>query len=361
MYCIGIVDYENGTNTNKIPLGHVNKIIEEYSVLLKGEYSSCIIASESVVKSIDKNIMMQNEYMILPYENVLKITKKIMYKITLRIKSILNIRAVFRQDKCDTLWFINVTYMLYIYLLIGRKRNKKIVCTMYRQNFSDETFGRIIDFFYKKALKKVDLLISSCNSFSFSHNNVLFMPDYYYQDKYIQYIPKEKKEEIVCIGTIDKRKRIIDIIPVLNRLNYPVIIIGNFVSDSYYNEVKEKAGTNITVINRYLSYDEYYTYLGEAKYCIFPYDKEQYQSRTSGVLIESMFLNTVPIANKQLLQINDIKGIDIKLLSTCQEKDLRNLNLDSFYMQYRDKKAASYNLDVIRKELLDKVRELCGQ
>lgn len=359
MHRIGIVDYESGTDINKIPLGHINKVLEEYIALIKDEFSSCIIASESVVKSIDNGVLMQSEYIVLPYENVLKITKKIIYKIKLKMKSLMNIRAVFMQDKCDILWFINVTYLLYLYLFFCGKRNKKIICTMYRQNFSDEKFGCIINFFYKRALKKVDLIISSCNSFSFSHNNVFFMPDYYYQEKYTQYVPKEKEEKIVCVGTIDRRKKIMDILPKLNRLQYPVVIVGDFIDNAYYSEVKAAAGADITVINQHLSYKEYCTYLGKAKYCILPYDKRRYKSRTSGVLIESMFLNTVPIADKRLLEFNDIKGIDIDLLDTYRAEELKNQDLSSFYEQYLKKKISSYNFVVIRNQLIDKVREIC--
>ena len=39
---------------------------------------------------------------------------------------------------------------------------------------------------------------------------------------------------------------------------------------------------------------------------------EQYQCRTSGVLIESLFMNTTAIAPEQLLQENHIKGIGYK-------------------------------------------------
>ncbi|MFI3202559.1 MAG: hypothetical protein R3Y54_13750, partial [Eubacteriales bacterium] len=65
-------------------------------------------------------------------------------------------------------------------------------------------------------------------------------------------------------------------------------------------------------------------------------DELQYAGRTSGVLLESVFVDTVPIAPSCLYEVGDMKGIryerleDLKeVFATILEEDVVNYRVDN--------------------------------
>ena len=69
------------------------------------------------------------------------------------------------------------------------------------------------------------------------------------------------------------------------------------------------ASDNVTIIDKYLSDEEYMDMLSSARYAILPYSKSAYTNQTSGVLQEAMFVNTIPIARREVLTVNEIPGM----------------------------------------------------
>ena len=60
-------------------------------------------------------------------------------------------------------------------------------------------------------------------------------------------------------------------------------------------------------------------YLASYKYVVLPYDAKCYDGRTSGVLLESIFVGAIPIAPKALLHQNGISGLGYTRLSEIEE------------------------------------------
>lgn len=348
---IGLVDYECGVDENDLPLGHTQKVLIEYKDLLPENICPIIFSSKSVLNKFD----IISYSCMLPYQNQMKITKNIKYKIGLRIREWKNLKVVFKQGDTDVLWFINATSILYAFMYFHKKQNKKIVCTMFCQNYGRGIFSSISNYFFNKMVPTVDLLISSCPRYEFNNQNVVYVSDYFYSNKYEKYRNIEKKNQIVCLGTIDRRKQIHRVIPLLNEIGYKVLIAGSFVDSRYANEIVQISNSNITIINRYLEYDEYYKILGESRFCILPYDMKVYEGRTSGVLQEAIFLDTIPITYKKFLEYNDILGIAIEDLEEQGQDALKNIDLKKFvseYSQYRmERYSFQKNKDRIQKEL----------
>lgn len=355
---LGLVDYECGIDIQKNPLGHTIKVLKEYPLYLCDSYKCYLIASKDILDAnLSENICELN-YIQLPHSIIIRQTKNIIYKIKYRFVCFFNIRAALKNSECEVLWFINVTAMLYVYLFFCKKEGKRIICTMFRQDFLSDTLGWAFDFFYRKSLSKVDLIISSSKNFSFLHNNVLFIPDYFYDKTYADYRAEKKKEMIVCLGVMDRRKKLEKLIPILNKLNYSVVIIGKFGSTEYYKEILEMASNNIVVKNEFLPKNEYYTYLGQAKFCLLPYDEQTYINRTSGVLLESVFLDTIPITLLNILKTNNVLGININSLPEMNKRKLTELEVEKYYEYYKKMRDETHNFKKIQKKLIEKVELL---
>ena len=94
--------------------------------------------------------------------------------------------------------------------------------------------------------------------------------------------------------------------------------------------------------------------LAGAKYTVLPYDMRQYKSRTSGVLIESLFVNTTAIAPEQLLRENQIDGIGYQ--------NIEELNDPSVFKQepilHNSVRKKEFDKDEIGRKLKDFMEKL---
>ena len=101
-----------------------------------------------------------------------------------------------------------------------------------------------------------------------------------------------------------------------------------------YNKLKIKCDGNIIIKNNNLSYIDYLSKIAESKFVILPYKESSYSNRSSGVLLETIFLGSIPIAPKFLLNFNNIKGVDyekfisgeIDLNNQCKLESILNHN-----------------------------------
>ena len=101
-------------------------------------------------------------------------------------------------------------------------------------------------------------------------------------------------------------------------------IAGRFLDQQRYLDLQHRAKDNVIVENVVLSEDDYYKKLAGAKYSILPYDMKVYEGRTSGVLLESIFVGTIPIAPKRMLEENEVRGIGYDTLQELLESSFFN-------------------------------------
>ena len=77
--------------------------------------------------------------------------------------------------------------------------------------------------------------------------------------------------------------------------------------------------------------------ISSAKYSILPYDMNQYINRTSGVLLESIYVGTIPIAPRSLLEHNKLPGIKYDSLNELlnYKWDDNDIFLNRFHEIYK--------------------------
>jgi len=311
MFKILIVDYIGNSNSEGVPIGHPTKVINEFGEILKNDVELNLAVPVNYKNYIKKN----NFYSVKYLRYNIDITEK---RKVLRIKNVFrkfkNIRMALKNSNFDVVWFINVDSILGISLLsksLFYSNVGRIWITTYLDNYFDGNTVKdlVKNFFWKNMQKKCDTILSSCKKLNFN-DKVIFIPDYIYEENiYNKYKNAPKTDQVICIGTMNDGKDLEGIICLFNKLNVKLKIIGNFYNKDMYKSLIEMANSNIIIEDKIQSYYEYYKSIAESKFVIIPYKKEFYQNRTSGVLQETMFLNSIPIAPDFLLKFNNVKGI----------------------------------------------------
>ncbi|MBD5087004.1 MAG: hypothetical protein HDT32_06600 [Clostridiales bacterium] len=177
--------------------------------------------------------------------------------------------------------------------------------------------------------KRASAVIKTNNRLQFFNKNVLFMPDYYYsENEYARYKCEKQDNKVACLGQNNEYKKIIPLIKKFKDSKYQLVIRGKFFQEEVYQEaVRLSEGcSNIVIENNNVSEEVYYHELASSKYCALPYDTDFYFERTTGVGIEAMFLDSIVIGPKEILQFNDIKGIEY---NSIEDLDLDLLDKDN--------------------------------
>ena len=142
-------------------------------------------------------------------------------------------------------------------------------------------------------------------------------------------------------------KELEKLIDVFNENGIKLEIVGKFLDQQRYLDLQCRAKENIIIENVVLSEDEYYRKLAGAKYSILPYDMKVYAGRTSGVLQETVFVGTIPIAPKRLLEENQVRGIGYEQLDEM---------IDMAYIQESDIERCSMNLLIPKEKVLSDLK-----
>lgn len=351
MKSIELIEYIGNSDKNGKPIGHANKILKEYIRLLQNNFECQIATPFYTDDIIDKNKILKLKYCSLIY-----IKKSILNEVIDFVKKFSNIHKALNNRQIDIYWFCNVDFKWFMYMFLF-KNYSKIACTLFQQyNFSNTFVGKIKQYIVNEVLSSVDLVIYSNPNLKFSCSKSLYMPDYYYdQSFYNKFKYEGKKNKVVCLGTMSKNKLLRETITRFNKMNINLEIVGKFYDDGWYEELKKECNSNVSIYNKYLTEEEYFYKLSEAKYCIIPYDVKVYKLRTSGVLLESIFLNTIPITFNSILLENNIKGIGIDTLNDLTIDLLNDFRTDEFYDWSMSKKEVEFNYDIIKNNLISEM------
>ena len=128
-----------------------------------------------------------------------------------------------------------------------------------------------------------------------------------------------KDDKVVCLGTMNPYKELEKLVDVFNTNGIRLEIAGKFLNRQRCIDLQHRAKDNVIVENVVLSEDDYYRKLAGAKYSILPYNMKVYGGRTSGVLLESTYVGTIPIAPKRLLEENEVLGLGYQMLEELSD------------------------------------------
>ena len=312
------------------------------------------------------------EVIRLPY-NISIIGNGIFKRIIDKFKLFKNLKLSLKNT--GTIFFYQVDFFFFLYLKLFYRvsPDRKIVILIYHQEFTGGRIESLLQKLYVSALHKVDGVIYTQKNALVPHDNSSWMPDFVYRpDIYDEYRRREKKHRIVCLGTMNRYKQIEALLELwaedemhkTDRGKDPenagstlpeLIIAGRFDDESRYEMLKRMVPSGVLLRDEVLGNDEYMTLLSESEYSILPYDMEQYKSRTSGVLLESIYCGVIPVAPDTLLRQNELPGVgydridDIRTLLNGPHNEDVTGRFDEVYSDYGVRSAAQ----VLKKMLCD--------
>ena len=333
METIVFIDYCGSCDREGKAIGHSPKVLNEYADLLKDSFRLEAILPLCVHEAVKTEIFAG--IMDLPYQITEEGERGLLKRVLDKYKMFRNIDLANRYCDNRICWYYRTDFFLFLYYFFHRKpKDKKMICLLYQQKFAEGLLGEFLNFIFQKGLSKFDAVIYTQKNMTIPHSKKFYMPDYYYDEKYEKYkkIPKENK--VVCLGTMNPYKELEKLIDVFNENGVKLEIAGKFLDKQRYLDLQRRAKENILIENVVLSEDDYYRKLASAKYSILPYDMKLYEGRTSGVLLETVFVGTMPIAPKRLLEENQVSGIGYESLNDiakiCFEQGTDDFAVTSF-------------------------------
>lgn len=298
-----VADYLGNSDAQGIPTGHVLKTLKEAEKILDGEKEALYIVTKKYKEYL-------KELKILHYVESIDHSCHGFRKIFQTIKKIDNIINVLKYG--NNIWFINIDFWFYLAFVFIPIKGK----TIYATNYIDYYVGKnLIDkiklFVYKIGNSKLKCEFTTAQYLR--RNNQVYIPDYYFDETvYNRYKKIDKKNQVLFCGGISRAKDIDGVIRTFVENRQPLKIKGQFESNLLHENTCKIATENIEIVNNRFSDEEYYTFLGEFKYVILPYKKENYSGRSSGVILEAIFMDAIVIAPDFLLDQLGVSGIPYK-------------------------------------------------
>lgn len=300
---ISLIDVTNVVDSFMQPVGHELKLLKDFPEIFDEGIE--ILASKEYLSSLNK------KGKVLPFSVCSGDYKNVNLKILCNY-----LKALIVSEGNILLFTIVPEALLWgIALLKGRK---KIVIITY-EHWDNYIFNKLRNhpirrLLVKKGLQKINGCIVTNNEYK-PKGKYIRIPDYFLTEQMQMLQKKEKKQGCVCLGEMRQGKNIDGLVKVMRNTKIPLLIAGSFQSPKMYKRVKQLQTDNIVIKNSNLSYLTYLEYLSSYKYAILPYYSKSYTGRTSGVLLEAIFLGTIPIAPESLLKENHIHGIGFQHLS----------------------------------------------
>lgn len=319
MQSITVVEYLNYVNERGEDIGHGKKVLREAVELLGDDFEVHCIASRAYCPEgckLDCELPALNQ-------SAEEATKSAILK---------QIKTALTAATTDVVWFTNVDWILLAQLGLFKPKGLKVVATLYRDYATDiaqsgSKVRHIKSALVKRGVKNLDALIVTNKALKLKDNQA-FMPDYVYSDKYDAYRvdDSEKMNQVVCVGSMRSSKDLRGVIRAFSRSEMPVKIIGSFFDKKELAWLQEHATSNFTIDDRKLDDDEYYGLIAHSRYVILPYKLIDYRSATSGILQECLFLGSIPVAPKALLDANGISGIGYERIDDLADSSMWAVN-----------------------------------
>lgn len=291
----------------KIPIGHELNLLKELRSVFAGKAE--VLAGKEYIQSLN------GDGTILPYCISPGICKAASLKI------LCNYFISLLVARGDVLVYVDTSEALLWGIALFKGKKKIVSITYlewekYRGKYIPDTPVR--QFLIRRGLKRLDGCMVSNNIYK-PKAPYIRIPDYFITDEIRQYQNRKKISGCVCLGEIRGGKDVEGLVRVMRRTSVSLLIAGSFRDKNTYRKVKRIQTENIIIKDKNLPYETYMEYLSTYKYVVLPYDINYYSFRTSGVLLEGIFLGAVPIAPKSLLEKEQIQGLGYRNLSEIPE------------------------------------------
>lgn len=349
-----LVDYRGQSDTAGNPLGHGLKTLTEAFLLLQPVCPVALVFPRTWQPALTERLPGATENILLPYFFPVSRSRS-WGKISGLIKKLINLVTLFRRVPEGALWFVNCDFSLFLCLFFHPfPSRRKIFVTLYLDGQENRPglCLRFKAYLIRRASKRLDLVFKNSRRLSTAGREV-FYPDYLFRpEKYCSF-QAPVRQGLVCPGVMNGAKDLPTLVDVCREAGLDIRIVGFFPDKRYFSQVQALAGPNIAVEDRILPEDEYYSLIGSSRFCLLPYREGSYRHRTSGILLESIFLDTPVVAPQFLLDYTGLPGIGFERLEDLPVV-LKNLN-ETRWRQIKEQMATvrqDYRLETVRIRIL---------
>lgn len=339
-----MVDCRTTTDDRGNPIGHGIKVANEYGDLLIDDFQLRYYLNAEV-----ESFCRSNDVCVIG-----KSPEKVSDKFKKLVAYYKAIKYVYREERNSNVWFYVPDFYIYLFLLLIPKGKRHISVTVYE----DFCNSRIKHFVFDRLMKKIDLAIVTNQYYNNCASNTVEITDFIYSDdRYRAYNKDHKKDLVVCLGTMNVKKKLHEAVKVFAQNGYSLLIAGQFTDKKMYDQLMAEKTDNIIIEDRYIDENEYYAILGEAKYSLIPYDAEFYKNRTSGVIQESAFVGAIPITCQSILDFSGLRGVGYESINDLQLPDEAECHdISEFNNRVVD---LHYDYRSVQKKLVEAFKGIC--
>lgn len=342
---IVMVDFWSVADSNGKPIGHGGKVGNEYYEYIKEDYHVIQYVNHSMMPHLENPDKVS-------FAHSLELGAGKLKRILTNFRCL---REVYKKEKQSVIWFYIPDIYLFLFILITPKGKRKLSVNVYEEYINN----KIKNWIFRKALKKIDKIFVTNKLLLEDIPEGILVPDYAYKEElYGKYGSSQRKERAVCLGTMNEKKQLIEAVEAFSKNGYPLYIAGQFSSGDKYEQLCRTKSKNVIIENRFVDFDEYYQLLASSKYCLIPYDAEFYKNRTSGIIQECLFCNTIPISHKNILEFANIQGIGYEDISELADIDLKNMSIFEIQKLYNAEREHYYKYDVIKNKIVRALAEM---
>lgn len=174
-------------------------------------------------------------------------------------------------------------------------KNKKIYLIMYNDPINNPIYPTEKKWFMSAQDRIYGIITCNVEWTNSLNCKVINLPDYLPENNYI-----EKKQshqyDFAVLGTISEWKNCEMVIEAINKTDYTCLIAGNFEDKERKDKMCEIAGERVTILDEYLSTEKYFDLFSKTSCIVLPYNKEYYNNKSSGVVLESLYRKIPVIA-----------------------------------------------------------------
>ncbi|MGM8140304.1 hypothetical protein [Enterococcus italicus] len=348
---ITLVDYIGNCDAKVEVTGHAAKTLQETKEMLSDSCDVSMVVTPPYAQFFDESCIAS----VLPYESSPQRQSSKFKKIGLYIKKICAVRNIVKNE--SSVWFVNTDFWLYVGLLFSKKKkDQKIFATNYLDFYSQKNLK---NFIYNCAVKKIDCVFHT--NVELKRDKHQYIPDYWFDKrKYDKYFTEEKQDDVYICGEINAGKDIMGAIDAFNANGQALMICGKFSSQNVYEEAVTKAHENIRIENIRLDDDTYYGELAKHRFVLLPYKEESYSNRSSGVVLESIFLGNIVIGPKFLLRQLGIAGIEYDSIHDLEKLKLSEVKEEQKrYIKKQNKVLINqYSYEHIKDVYLNRLKKI---
>lgn len=365
-----MVEYQGRCDDKGKAVGHAPKVLREYLQFIRNGCEVSLFAPKVILKELPEEEWKKTDNLrakVLPRHIVMKGRTPFWEKIANKLHMFQNIRSAIKHADADILWFFNVEYYLMLYLFLHKKPKQKLVCTLFLDGYHADTglkakaAAGVKQWVFEQAQKKISLIISTGKQFTFRNCRWEYIPDYYDQrELYGPYRRRTasgagKEERAVCLGTMGNGKQLEEMVSAFARIGYPLTVAGRFYDKERVNALRmiaEQGRGTIEILDRYLAPEEYLSLLSGAKYTVLPYPPQNYATQTSGVMQEAVFVDTVPVTYRAILEGNGVSGVGFESWEELS-RDMLLRDVTDCLSEYRRLRETEYSEALVKKRYTD--------